>query len=403
MIIVISNRNVDDSKINPFSGEGGTEFFGNELSGNDGLDLRLAEAEYDIAEQEDDFDEDSDLHFDDNEIRYDWTLKPIDSGSEAEYLSTLADRVRDGEFSDRWAFFIHGNNQTIDKNLEKCRKLQMIHNVNVLAFSWPSWASIFSAAMLKAAGREIVHSGGLSKVNPYFLFGKSAIKSKQAAYATAVEHALNSPPALLKTLQMVNEHFAAPLRDHGLTLNLIVHSLGNRVLQYMSGLDGIPAMFDNAILHQADVDSASHADWVSQLTLSRRLYITHNDRDSVLHISDLFGNNPKRLGHKVKGARAPNVTAYIDYSPGRNVGLNHGLFLMEGWRNERLTESFTRLLNGEDLFSDGALMDGFEHPGNETQVVSLRKSNPIDEEPAGGGANDPSDPLYGVIDWNDVG
>jgi esterase/lipase superfamily enzyme len=403
MIILLSNRSVDASKINPFSGEGGCEFFGDELSGNDGQDIRLAEADYEITEQDDDFDEDGDLGFENDEIQYDWSVKPVDAGDEADFLNNLANRVRSGELSDRWIFFVHGNNQTIHKNLEKCRKLQMIHNVNVIAFSWPSWASIFSRAMLNAAGKEILKSGGLSKVNPFFLFGKSAIKSKQAAYAKAVEHAKKSPPALLKALQLVDQHFASPLRDEGLTLNLIVHSLGNRVLQYTSGLAGIPAMFDNAILHQADVDSASHASWVGNLDLSKRLYITHNRRDSVLHISDLFGNNPKRLGHKVKGARATNVTAYIDYSEGRHVGLNHGLFLMEGWQNERLTESFTRILNGEALFADGALMEGFEHPANEAQVVSLRKANPIDEEPSGGGANDPDDPLYGVIDWNNVG
>jgi hypothetical protein len=405
MIIVLSNRSIDDSRIDPFSGEGGSEFFGNELSGNDGLDIRLAEAEYDIAEQDDDFDEDGDLRFDDDEIRYDWRLKPVDKGDEADYLANIANRVRSGEYSDRWVFFVHGNNQTIDKNLEKCRKLQMIHNVNVMAFSWPSWASIFSSAMLKAAGKEILKSGGLSKVNPLFLFGKSAIKGKQEAYATAVAHAIKSAPALLKVLQLVEQNFAAPLRNESLTFNLIVHSLGNRVLQYMAESQGIPVLFDNAVLHQADVDSATHAQWVSQLALSKRLYVTHNKRDSVLHISDVFGSNPKRLGHKVKGERASNVTAYIDYSKGQHVGLNHGLFLMQGYQNQRLCESFSRLLNGEPVFADGALLEGFEHPGNEAQVVALRKRNPIDEPApdAQESAAEPHDAFDGFVDWDNVG
>ena len=377
MILVISNRNIN----NDFDNE---NYFGNQLI-EGSASTGMAIAEYSLVEDLDDFDEDGDIIFDSNAAKYAWKLKPVASNDNA-LFGVMLEQISSGTLKKNWVFFVHGNNQTTFKNLEKCREIEQLHDVNVIAFSWPSWRGrLFSIELFKMVAPDILKQG---KIGPGILTSiiSKGIELKQQHYGEAVEIAKESRVALHNTLKHIISQFILPVREsigEEFSINLLVHSLGNRVLQKMiedENLDDITQVFDNVILHQADVNTKGHDKWVRNINMGERVYITHNRKDVVLHISDIFGSNPKRLGHKSGGNRCSKkeVTAYIDFTKGYKVGLNHGLFLMRDIFSGKVNDCFNDLLAGESLFTGDNLPVGFVKENNNT--YTMKKERFIEEE-----------------------
>lgn len=369
MIIVISNRKVDESRIGA-DGLADEEFFGEELAGNEGATTRMAVADYKL--EEDDYTDDEDTyHYEAvRKPKYNWELEPVAEGQERSRLESLLGQL-DHKQMKKWVFFLHGNNQTTRKNLEKCREIVQLHDVNVIAFSWPSYGKIFSQNMFAVLLPIIMKNGGLNYKVLMALLGKG-IEGKQKAYNKAVSNARSSRIALHNTLAMVSDAFSSSARqvhDNNFKFSLLVHSLGNRVLEYMikdNSLSELSPMFDNVVLHQADVSANGHEEWVPNVRLGERKYITHNKYDWVLHVSDVFGDNDRRLGH-VDGENAcshEHVDAYIDFTKGRNVRVEHGLFRVSDGTNEKINDCFNALLSGEEMFVGERLPLGFEGGGN---------------------------------------
>ena len=137
MIIVISNRTTKEHKINQ-DGYASVKYFGEKLADPQGISTRMAVASYSLVEDLDVFDEDGELNLSGGSPVYDWTLRPIKQNNETALLSEVLEQVDTDKLSKKWLFFLHGNNQTTLKNLEKCRQIEQLHDVNVIAFSWPS-------------------------------------------------------------------------------------------------------------------------------------------------------------------------------------------------------------------------------------------------------------------------
>lgn len=208
-------------------------------------------------------------------------------------------------------FFIHGFNQTLLKNLDKCAEIER-YGVDVVAFSWPS------------------NPGGF----------------KPTEYRKARRVAELSAPALDRVIEKMGGYF----REHfdgkcNISFNLVAHSLGNYLFQNYAekrSLEGESRIFDNLVLHQADVDSEGHGAWVSGLKNSKRLYITHNENDKVLDISDIV--NPDRLGN-TPGNSEVSAAKYIDFTDADKVGRDH-----RPWRQARenpvVREFYEAVFNG---------------------------------------------------------
>lgn len=383
MIIIISNRNIKNDSPDD-QGNFDENYFGNELA-TDGV-TGMAIAEPNLVEDLDEFDEDGELNLASSAPRYEWRLKSISKSKKTAQYKKMLKGISADTVNKNWMFFVHGNNQTTLKNLEKCRQIEELHDVNVITFSWPSWrGKIFTLDLLKEVAPDILKKGGISKGIVASIIA-SGITLKQQHYNEAVINAIASRAALHETLIQVNQHFIEPARStfgKEFTINLLVHSLGNRVLQYMindESLGKLSKFFDNVILHQADVDTKGHDQWVKNIKLGKRLYITHNRKDAILHISDIFGSNPKRLGHKSGNAKcsAKEVTAYIDFTKGFKVGLTHGLFLMRDIFSGKVNDCFNDLLTGESLFVAGNLPAGFKKENKNT--FTMKKEIYIAEE-----------------------
>ncbi len=213
-------------------------------------------------------------------------------------------------------FFVHGFNQSFEKNLEKSLALEKKHDVEVVAFSWPS--------------------------NP------GGFKTKE--YRHAKRTASASIGALDSTLEKLSRFLKMPfnkkaLESCNIKFSFMSYSLGNYLFQnYVidSIYENETQIFDNVILCQADVDNPGHEKWVDLIETGKRVYVTINENDYVLKWSD--ANFQKdRLGRTAKGLISTNAV-YFDFTDGENVGNTHGLFYKE--TNDIVKDVFTNMLNG---------------------------------------------------------
>jgi len=213
-------------------------------------------------------------------------------------------------------FFVHGFNQSFEKNLEKSLALEEEHGVEVVAFSWPS--------------------------NP------GGFKTKE--YRTAKRNAQASVGALDATLEKLGEYLKEPfnkevLRSCDVKISLMTYSLGNFLFQnYIvnSIYEDETRIFDNVVLCQADVDNEGHSEWVDKISAGKRVYITINENDWVLKWSD--ANFQKdRLGRTARNLVSTNAL-YFDFTDGPGVGKTHGVFYEK--TNAVVKSFFTTVLNG---------------------------------------------------------
>ena len=299
-MLIITNRNIDKTHFK--DGIGDHEAFGDGINSKGPNEVRLATA---------------------NKVNGKWQIKLIKEPSEITEKN-IPSQKQFAKFRDKLTlgkkncvFFVHGFNQSFEKNLEKSLALEKLHGVEVIAFSWPS--------------------------NP------GGFKTKEYRHAKRTARA--SMGALDSTLEKLGNYLKEPfnkdaLESCNIKFSLMTYSLGNYLFQnYIvdSLYENETAIFDNIVLCQADVDSKDHASWVDQIETGKRVYITINENDFVLKWSDAnFQKN--RLGRTAKNLNSNNAI-YFDFTDGKGVGKTHGVFYKK--TNSVVKEFFTKVLNGK--------------------------------------------------------
>lgn len=298
MIIIVSNRRVNEDQTDH-------RLFGERANVN-GLDeIRLATADYDEPAQR--------WHL---SLVPEGDLDDEDSRPSHQLFQRVMAGIQNGQHQKNWVFYIHGFNQSMVDNLNACREIQTLYDVDVITFAWPS------------------NPGG-------FVLGEYQ-RARQAARA--------SSNALDRTLELLGRYLASrslvEMRNCQISLNLLVHSLGNYLFEDFVRdpvFSDETRIFDNIIFHQADADNRNHAQWVDRVEHGRRIYITLHEDDSTLKASDII--NPGRLGNTLAGLNAQRAI-YLDFTNGENVGRSHNFF--DGQiENATIQTIFSRLLNGQ--------------------------------------------------------
>lgn len=231
-------------------------------------------------------------------------------------------------------FYIHGYNKSFEESISQGWELQKRYGVGVLVFSWAS------------------NPGGIPPLE----------------YPKARAIAGASSPAIDMTLEKLGRYMCEEADvDCGISINLLTHSLGNYLFQKFVEkplFSGETRIFDNLILHQADVDNEGHEVWVDKLRYARRVYATINERDKILDISDLI--NPDRLGNTASGL-VSNRAIYLDFTGADKVKKAHQLFGKTADKNPVVKEYFSQVLNG----NAGEMISGIRfNPGKNAYDVS---------------------------------
>ncbi len=211
-------------------------------------------------------------------------------------------------------FYVHGYNKKFKQSLAQGWSLQKRYGLGVLLFSWAS------------------NPGGIPPVE----------------YPKARAIAGASSPALDMTLEKLGRYMCEEAdEDCDISLNLLTHSLGAYLFQRFVEkplFAGETRIFDNLILHQADVDSEGHEIWVNKLRYARRVYATINEKDKILDISDVV--NPDRLGNTASGLVSDRAI-YIDFTGAGKVKKAHQIFGKTADKNPVIKEYFSNVFNGK--------------------------------------------------------
>lgn len=300
-LIVISNRNIVSANGNNTFGEQYTEAKEN--------DLRIA-----TAKKIDDY---WMIH-----IRPD---KTNDIYSSEILFKELMEQTKQKQIVNNWVVFVHGFNNSFQDSLERAEQIRKDYAVNVLLYSWPSNPGGFVTAEYKEAKANAYRSG----------LAFDRVLEKLSYYMT------NNA-----------------LRNCNVRLNLMTFSLGNFLLNsYITSSvysGGETQLFDNVILCQADVDLRDHADWTKRLAMKKKLYITLNEYDKVLGISDI--KNPQRLGQGVSGLNCPGAV-YVDFTGAEGVGQTHRMFDPAEHANNAIVNGFfQRALTSRNGIDDSKLV-----------------------------------------------
>ena len=257
--------------------------------------------------------------------------------------SVVFEKITPEEREKPWVFFVHGFHQDPAENIDKAIALQDNHDVNVIAFAWPSRPldeTIAWGDALKAGAKDALNGmtwGGmlsgvlLNKV-------KGQIKDTWSNYPPAIANAEKSNVDLIAALDLVN---------HQLKLKqppvLLIHSMGNYLLENtMKYISELPMKFNNIVLHEADA-TVPGFEWVKKLNTNladknkSRLYITTNEEDYVLlgskgrrailkKLGTLRGNgSTERLGRYIENHVLGDIH-YLDFSFGEFINDEHEFF-----------------------------------------------------------------------------
>jgi esterase/lipase superfamily enzyme len=289
-VILISNRNVNPGRTD-------VSLFGDDLNPLGEAELNLATAVY----------KNKRWHL---ELLTDPVKPNYDTPVSREVFKEIVKQARQDPKARNWVLFVHGFNQSLAKNLDKCREIAS-YGVNVAAFSWPS--------------------------NP----GPQALWQKLKEYKRARKNARRSVLALERTFEKLTsymEEFGS--RDCQINVSLVIHSLGNYLCEHYvkSGdFDRETRVFSNVMFHQADVDLPDHEQWVESVSDHTRVYVTINEHDRVLDASDIV--NPDRLGNTSRDLIAAQVK-YMDFTDGENVGSSHRPWKTPGKENKAVGEFY---------------------------------------------------------------
>lgn len=266
--------------------------------------------------------------------KYSLELQP--EGQEQQFLTNSITNSN----GNPWVFFVHGNNQTLNKNLEKCFKLRELYDVNVLAFSWPS-----------------VHHGKIRGALGYIPIQPNIgwyltrqLKRKLKQYGKARKNAKYSAKDLSDSLIL----FKNAISGLSIKANFVCHSLGHRVLKLSndhSHLRDTLEPFENILLHQADEDNEEHKDWITPIGKGNQVFVTTNKKDKVLELSNIYNQKTmknSRLGNVPKlSEQQPPV--YKDFTGMANLGRSgHTMFLLPKSKNPE-THSFFLPIIGESF------------------------------------------------------
>jgi esterase/lipase superfamily enzyme len=261
--------------------------------------------------------------------------------------------------------FVHGYNNTLRDALDRGHRLAEAYGVEVVVFSWPANGGgkrFLEDVHGLASYRWDKHDARASVGAFDKLLARLGILLKDINRASHQDLEAEARARFPDDRSRQRDYLARLIRERvcPFRVTLLTHSMGNylfkKTLLASSERLSADVVFDNVILKAADTNHADHAAWVERIRARHRVYVTINQDDRALMLSDakLGDEQRARLGNTLARQDAANAT-YLDAT--RLVGDAHSYFDAEdlaasGSDSKALTDFFTRALNGE-IAEDG--------------------------------------------------
>ncbi|HKJ70816.1 MAG TPA: alpha/beta hydrolase [Gammaproteobacteria bacterium] len=256
--------------------------------------------------------------------------------------------------------FVHGYNNTLRDALDRAHRLAEAYGVEVVVFSWPAngggqrfLEDVHGLASYKWDKHDArAATGAFDK-----LLARLGILLKDVNQARHEDLEAEARERFPDDRARQRDYLARLIRQRvcPFRVTLLTHSMGNylfkKTLLASSERLSSDVIFDNVILKAADTNHADHDVWVERIRARHRVYVTINQDDRALMLSDakLGDEQRPRLGNTLARQDAANAT-YLDAT--RLVGDAHSYFDAKdidasGADAKPLTDFFARALNGE--------------------------------------------------------
>ncbi len=254
-------------------------------------------------------------------------------------------------------FFVHGYNNDVAAVLDRAEDLAATYGVEVLPFTWPA------------------NGGGVKGVTDYLSDKRDAQVSVGAlgrCFAKLHEYQEEfNREYVVKVMEEAQRLFPDNAESRSrylaerpvcrLTLNMMLHSMGNYILKHVLGSQahagGAMLVFDNVVLVAADANNEGHEEWVDRIQCRNRVYVTINEDDMALAASRMkAGPEQKaRLGHWRYNLLSKQAV-YVDFTDAKRVGTSHAYFEGEALKNAAVKRFFQKALTGQRAEADLSYM-----------------------------------------------
>lgn len=246
--------------------------------------------------------------------------------------NSLDDLLNQDYEHENWVIFVHGDGKTLQSAIQRAKEIQDLHEVNVLAYAWPS------------------RNPEIGAINNF----KNSFKNVEKA----TEHFRNFLNQIALLRETPTHMFSTG------NLSMFLHSLGNYYLENLvkenMHLSFDSTFIDNLIINAAAVDEKTHDQWVQQLTFQKRIYINSNGKDMNLIGLRIFSSKKMQLGEDPEPPFASNAL-YVSFTEAVGASLPPGpshsyFFASVTDKSDRIKNYYTQLLNGYVIdFSDASM------------------------------------------------
>lgn len=241
-------------------------------------------------------------------------------------LLDLADEMR--QERKNLVVYIHGFGNTLEKSVDRCRKMEELYGIKTLCISWPTDKKISFPL------------GALVDADPRYMRDKEDAKASAGSVRAM----------LLATATTLGQAL-----DDSFSFTLAAHSMGSFVYQNVVekfNPTGHEGFFDNILLLAPDCERANHALWINDIEVNNKLYVTVNIEDRVLAWSrHSHAHRHQRLGAYNTGyVRDNSQLEYVDFSipSGLSSFSEHSYFVKGFRRNKKIKQFFQSAFNGQD-------------------------------------------------------
>ncbi len=229
--------------------------------------------------------------------------------------SSLEDMLNLKSSFENLVVFTEGLGKTYTKGVDRATRLITEYKTDVIFFDWPTERP----AMKQGKNMKLTNKISEQIAVPYSVFLEEFQTYK------------DKNPTKFKTVTVL---------FHSMGNLILMHDLKHKLFKNIH-----PDLANSVILNAACVPQKKHAEWLSQLNISKHIFVTVNNSDRNLNGAKfVFMQN--QLGHKPKGPYCKNVN-YVDFSD--VLQKEHNYFLIQPLLTEKpyLRNFYNTIFNGD--------------------------------------------------------
>ena len=174
-------------------------------------------------------------------------------------MSSILDSFHETDPNKNIIFYVHGRKKNIIDEWKDLANIEDTYKVKIVMFHWAAWTSMLIRPVKSAEDSASELGQALKEISDYKVSHTEKFQNKKIIFLS--------------------------------------HSMGNVVLRYYLlnyyndgdlGTENGKELFYNYVSTSADVPMMEHKEWLSKINFAHNRYVTFNNKDIVLNLSNLL-------------------------------------------------------------------------------------------------------------------